>query len=182
MKTEETNVDRLINEFDKDITLPAFTAEDEVTNEEAYIQALINQIVKVGSKDADALSSTRSEFVDNYQSGLKYIIGLYFSLSSSTANKIKTRFDELDAMGKIMIMSDDGFYNFLKPILDEDEVTYDDDSLRASCATLQKFLANNGTILASFMANSNLTRIISMHSPEVTYVLLKNLEYKDLPY
>ena len=85
-------------------------------------------------------------------------------------------------MGKIMIMSDDGFYNFLKPILDEDEVTYDDDSLRASCATLQKFLANNGTILASFMANSNLTRIISMHSPEVTYVLLKNLEYKDLPY
>lgn len=177
LKTEETNVDRLINEFDKDITLPAFTAEDEVTNEEAYIQALINQIVKVGSN-----SSTRSEFVDNYQSGLKYIIGLYFSLSSSTANKIKTRFDELDTMGKIMIMSDDGFYNFLKPILDEDEVTYDDDSLRASCATLQKFLANNGTILASFMSNSNLTRIISMHSPEVTYVLLKNLEYKDLPY
>ena len=182
LKTEETNVDRLINEFDKDITLPAFTAEDEVTNEEAYIQALINQIVKVVSKDADALPSTRSEYVDNYQSGLKYIIGLYFSLSSSTANKIKTRFNELDAMGKIMIMSDDGFYNFLKPILDEDEVTYDDDSLRASCATLQKFLANNGTILASFMANSNLTRIISMHSPEVTYVLLKNLEFKDLPY
>ena len=76
----------------------------------------------------------------------------------------------------------DGFYNFLKPILDEDNVTYDDESLQASCATLQKFLVNNPTILTSFMSNSNLTRIISMHSPEVTYVLLKNLEFKDLPY
>ena len=182
LKTEKTNVDRLINEFDKDIILPVFTAEDEITTEEAYIQSLIDQIVKVGSKDADALSSTRSEFVDNYQPGLKYFIGLYFSLSSETSNKIKTRFDELDFMGKAAIMADDGIYNFLKPILDEDNVTYNDESLQASCATLQKFLVNNPTILASFMANSNLTRIISMHSPEVTYVLLKNLEISDLPY
>lgn len=182
LKTEETNVDRLINEFDKDITLPTFTAEDEITTEEAYIQALINQILEVGSKEADARSSTRAEFVDNYQPGLKYFIGLYFSLSSETSNKIKTRFDALDTWGKITIMGEDGIYNFLKPILDEDHVTYDDESLQASCATLQKFLLSNQTILSSFMTNSNLTRIISMHSPEVTYVLLKNLQISDLSY
>ena len=182
LKTEETNVDRLINEFDKDITLPAFTTEGDSTNEEAFIQSLINRITSVGSKDTDALSSTRAEFVDNYQPGLKYFIGLFFSLSSSTTNKIKTRFDELDFVGKAAIMTDGGIYNFLKPILDEDNVTYDDGSLQTSCATLQKFLINNPTILASFISNSNLTRIISMHSPEVTYVLLKNLEYSDLPY
>ena len=182
LKNEETNVDRLINEFDKDVTLPAFTAEGEITTEEAYIQSLINKITSVGSKDTDALSSTRAEFADNYQPGLKYFIGLYFSLSSETSNKIKTRFDELDFMGKAAIMADGGIYNFLKPILDEDNVTYNDESLQTSCATLQKFLVNNPTILTSFMSNSNLTRIISMHSPEVTYVLLKNLEYSDLPY
>ena len=181
LKTEETNVDRLINEFDKDITLPAFTAEGTKTTEEAFIQSIITEIVSVGSKNDDALSRTRSEFVDNYQSGLKYFIGLYFSLSSETTNKIKTRLSELgDNMYALLLT--DGFYNFLKPILDEDNVTYDDDSLRSSCATLQKFLKNNPSILMSFMFNSNLTRIISMHSPEVTYVLLKNLEYKDLPY
>ncbi len=181
LKTEETNVDRLINEFDKDITLPAFTAEGTKTNEEAFIQSIITEIVSVGSKNDDALSRTRSEFVDNYQSGLKYFIGLYFSLSSETTNKIKTRLSEL-GNNMYTLLSPDGFYNFLKPILDEDNVTYVDDSLRSSCATLQKFLMGNPSILTSFMLNNNLMRIISMHSPEVTYVLLKNLEFKDLPY
>lgn len=174
LKTANTNVDRLINEFDKNITLPTFIAEGTKTSEEAFIQSIITEIVSEGSKNDDALSRTRFEFVDNYQLDLKYFIGLYFSLSSETTNKIKTRLNELGNNMYTLLLAD-GFYNFLKPILDEDNVTYVDDLLRTSCGTLQKFLMNNSSILTSFMSNNNLMRIISMHSPEVTYVLLKNL-------
>ena len=72
--------------------------------------------------------------------------------------------------------------NFLKPILDEDNVQYDDDDFHAACTVMTKFMTNNFAVVYSMFTGSNLTRIISMHAPEVTYVLLKDLEINDLPY
>ena len=171
----ETNLNRLIHELDKNIALPSFTGQGTITTEQQFINYVFETIMGEDKNDG-AFARTRAEFVANYQEGLKYFIGLYFSLSGSTRNKISSRLQALDATGMMAIMADDGLYNFLKPILDEDNVEYNDDNLHASCTVMTKFMQNNFAVVYSMFTSTNLTRIISMHAPEITYVLLKDLK------
>ena len=171
----ENDLNRLIHELDKDITLPSFSAQGSITTEQQFINYVFETIMGE-DKNAGAFARTRAEFVANYQEGLKYFIGLYFSLDGSTRNKISSRLQALDGAGMMAIMADDGLYNFLKPILDEDNVQYNDDDLHESCTVMTKFMTNNFAVVYSMFTSNNLTRIISMHAPEVTYVLLKDLK------
>ena len=173
INTSDTNVDRLIHDFDKDITLPSLTTGVGYQNEQEFIEYVFNEITREG-KPSDASAVTRGEFVDNYQDGLKYFIGTYFSLDSSTTEKIKTNISSMDMTQMSALMGEDGLYNFIKPIFDEDNVNYDDDALHSSCNVMSKFMQNNFAVIFSFFTTTNFTRILSMHSPEITYVLLKD--------
>ena len=70
----------------------------------------------------------------------------------------------------------------MKPYLDSDHVDYDYDELVLACAVFEKAFTNLfGTILNMYMGqkySNNLTRILDMHYPEVTYCLLKNANSK----
>lgn len=174
---EGTNVETLLRQFDKDITLPAFTPKDETyQNEKEFNNYLIGLIT--GNKDeADQSAATREEFVSNYQESLRYMIGLFFSLDDSVTKDISEEFNKLDALGKAMLLTTDGIYNFLKPILDRNNVNYDDDALKAGCASVLKLLVANPQIVLLLMTgDTNLNRGINMHMPETTYVLLNNLQ------
>lgn len=174
-------MDRLVYEFDKGIDLGTFTAADgKYTNEPEYNQYVINTLLKVPTDESysEYALSTREMFVERYEENIGYFISLMMSLEPSTLNKIMTKFEKLDMMGKFMLLGDDGFYNFLKPILVEDEVAFDDEDFKAACTSLQNLLklaiTNEPSIMTSLAGgNLNLTRILKLHFPEVTYVLLK---------
>ena len=179
-----SNLSRLLYDFDKDIVLPEFTPNANYANEQECIAWMINEITKeLDTSDPDNAASTahtRVDYVNNYQTGIRYMMGLFFSLNSSTTNKIMENLNGLDATGMFMLLGDDGIYNFLKPILDEDNVNYNDEDLKANCAVMTKFLRNNLVLLmGTLMDNSgmdNLKRILYMHAPEAEYVLLKDLK------
>ena len=68
--------------------------------------------------------------------------------------------------------------DFMKTYLDRDGIVYDTESLQADCAILIKGVQNLFlTLLSSFVgdgaAKNDLTRLLDMHYPETTYVLLK---------
>ena len=182
--TAQTNLSRLLYDLDKDIVLPTFTPTANYANEKECIQWMLNEITKeLDTSDPDnaaATAHTRADFVNNYQSGIQYMMGLFFSLNSSTTNKLMTKFSELDQVGMFMLLGDDGVYNFIRPVLVEDNVQFDDAELKTNCAVLTKFLRNNITLLLGILADPNgadsLKRIIYMHAPEAEYVLLKALK------
>ena len=180
----DTNISRLLYDLDKDITFPAFTATSDYANEQECIQWMISSLTReMDTSDPDYAAETahtRQDFVNNYQNGVRYILGLFFSLSSSTTNKLMKKLDESSLTEKASLLATDGIYNFIKPVLDEDHVPYVDEELRTNCNVMTKFLQHNASILLSVMMSDsgmeNLKHIIYMHMPEAEYVLLKDLK------
>ena len=180
--TASSNLGRLLYEFDKDINLPSFTATSNYANEREFNQYIIGQITReLDSSDPEnAVKSahTRKEYVDNYQSAICYFIGLYYSLPSATVNKIQERFNSLSQTQMFMLLNnDDGLYDLVHSVLDEDGITYVDEQLHNSCNKLQVLLKNNLALLMDILGNQdNLKHVLYMHAPETAYVLLKDLK------
>ena len=178
INTADKNIDEKIKELDENIELPIFTPSSGTFDTEADFTNFIVENLLQDTQDDTTNLNTREAFVNNYQDHIAYAIGLFFSMPSSTLDKIKTAFLALDT-GTIlgMLGSDDGLYNFIKPILDEDNFAYDDAKLQTGCATLTKLLRTKILILfllASEDYKNDLMRMIYMHSPETVYVLIKD--------
>ena len=176
--TAGVNLSRLLKDLDKNLTIPEFVPTGGYSNEQEFIEYLLSELTKEYEdipENAGKSLHTRKDYVDNYQDDVTYLIGLFFSLKSSTVNKIKERFSAIptnELPG--VILATDGLYNFLKPILDEDSVTYDDTKLHSACNKASALLISNAGVILPLLTNqNNLTHIIDMHMPEVEYVLLK---------
>lgn len=175
---KDKDVDALLKAFDPNLLITPFSPyEDLYEDEYKYIDFIMNQLMqKVDEEDADL--STREGFFNNYQTDIGFILGLYFTLSQSTVDKILAALSELETTAIIaMILDSEGFYNLVKPILDEDGVEYDDAGLYQASATLSKLLvAKSGLVMIAGLNEDfrhNAMRMIYMHSPETQYVLLK---------
>ena len=180
---QDKDVDQACLEFDEGITLPTFTpSEGKYTNELEFVNYIFGELLKNTEVDSNTLH-TREKYVDNYQNEVGYFIGLFFTFSAVTKAKITARFQALSALGKMTVLADNGIYNFLKPILDEDNVQYDDEQFKPACQALNKLVQAKFSLLYHFIDTStmglnaaavnNMTRAISMHYPETIYVLIK---------
>ena len=77
----------------------------------------------------------------------------------------------------MLLNNDDGLYDLIHSVLDEDNITYDDEQLHYSCNKLQVLLKNNLVLLMDILGNQdNLKHVLYMHAPETAYVLLKDLK------
>ena len=183
-------VERWLKKLDNHIELPRFFADSSAgyTNEKGFITYLLNNLL-VETEDEGSLA-TRAEYVNNYQDDLAYLIALFFDLPSSTTEKIQAAFAKLEGIQlMIALTGDDGLYNVIKPVLDEDEIEYDDAKLKSSTNKITTLIrshisfilniidASAGGVKESF--SSNLSRATSMHYPEVTYVLLLNQQFAE---
>lgn len=180
---ENRDIDQACLNFDEGITLPSFTpSEGKYSNEQEFVKYVLDELLKDTENEQTNLN-TRDKFVDNYQNEIGYFIGLYFTFSATTKNKIMTDFQALDALGKLGVMADGGIYKFLKPILDTEQVEYDNEKLEPACQALNKLIQAKFTLLLHFFdistqsmnaaAVNNLTRAINMHMPETVYSLIK---------
>ena len=183
------NVDTIIKEFDPEIIFPEFKAIEDLTEEPLasdlevrdYVLASVFQKDEDDVSSVDMLANTREQYVDNYQTGLSSGIGYIFALKEATRARLLSDLMDL-GFGALSIIGDEtgeALMNFLKPYLDADEVTYNEETLQSDCAVVIKgvqglFL----TILLMYLGDDykgSLTRLIDMHYPETTYVLLKNM-------
>ena len=179
----------LIKEFDADIEIPEFVKvgtdvfDEEVNNDIELTEHLVDSVFS--DKEDDTISAhTRALYVANYQSGLSYALGMFFALSGATRSQMMADL-QANPMNMFVIMGDEtgaAFANFIKTYLEKDEISYDMDELTSACCTLLHAMVNLFNkmlvILLSETYKVDLTRILDMHYPEVTYVLLQNAHSK----
>lgn len=167
-------VERLLYNFDKNATLPTFViSEGKYSTEQEYIKYIFTELLKEQS-DPEKSLDTRERFVNNYQSKLGYLLGLFFTLDQSVVNQIMDAFNNMGPMDMLSLFAQDGIYNFIKPFLDDNHVTYDDAQLKVSCDCLRNVLNIARTSGIVGVNNNNIQRVVNMHYPEVNYVLLKS--------
>ena len=173
------NIDEMLVSFDEKLALPTFKSIDaNVKNDSDLPQFLINSLLDYSEEsDMPKQVKTREEFVNNYQESLGYALGLFFSLSNETVNKLQADLSAKDMSDMIGLLLEDGIYNFLKPYLEEDGITYVDEVLRSHANNLTRFVTGPGSnILLLAIYDGALSRMIQMHTPEINYVLLTNYQ------
>ena len=187
----DNNFAELLHQFDESINVPEFvtvtsTNEPLTTDLDVKNYALNSVFNKeeVETISEDVYANTREQYANNYQAGLSESLGYLFALGTDT---LLSSIDDLKELGTgaLTIVADQTgleLMNFLKPYLDKDHVEYDETSLQENCATLVKGIQNLfASVLLMYLSEEykgNLTRLIDMHFPETTYVLLVNDFYR----
>lgn len=184
-----SNVDKKLKAFDSGAVLPAFTprtpsfdGDASYNNEQELLDFIINTLLK-DTNDPVTTLHTREKFAENYQEAIGYVVALFITLPQATIDKIIAKLKTLGALDFFALLSDDGLYNFLKPILIEDGIPFVDEELKTNLGKLNTLIQAKTSILMPFISTSpmgideaaknSLLRIIYMHSPETVYALLK---------
>ena len=172
---ENVDIEEKLKNLDPNLALPTFTPYTSLfTNDKEFTDFVLAQLLE-DTGNPDTTLNTRESFVANYQTDLGYFIGLYFTMDQSTVDKI---IEGLKAAGTSLLGNEESIYEVVKPILDEDEVTYDNDKLHDSCVRVYNLAyAKIGFVFiliapASGLAD-NLRRAIYMHSLDTVYALIK---------
>lgn len=186
----DANVATIIKQFDEKVVFPEFNAITDIADEPLDTDQKVLDFVlstvfeKEEGASADIYANTREQYVDNYQTGLSSCIGYIFGLKESTRSALLNDLKNL-GFGAISIIGDDTgaeLMNFMKPYLDKDKVSYDETQLQSDCAVFVKGVGNLFMqLLLMYLLDSyspSITRLINMHYPETTYVLLKNAHNK----
>ena len=176
----DADVDNLLKAYDEDLALPKFKASSgKYTTENELPQYIINRMLNYTDVDAKHLSiSTREDYVSNLQDSITYLLDLFFSINNTTLNKIVDDVKEKGISLITYLTTENGLYDYLVPFFDEGGVIYDDTKLKTSLETLRLEVAGGAfSFLISFVSDFNpIVRMISMHAPEVNYVLIKNIK------
>lgn len=185
----DPNVATLMNQFDEGMNFPEFEEIDEnTTNDFEYRDFLLKTIFEheiTDEEDEKRYANNREQYVNNYQTGLSNAIGYIFALSDDTRSQLLADLKGL-GFGAVSIIGDETgakMAEFIKPYLDKDNVPYTEEGLLSDCAVLVKGIGNLflSVILSLAVdgAPSNDTgRLLDMHYPETTYVLLQNAHAK----
>ena len=176
------NADELLVAFNSKLVMPNFyAAQDETTsfsNDVEFINYMFSYLLEPLEEEGSFDISTREHYVDGAQTIISPLVALAFSLDEKTLNDIKEAFSALDTWSMIGLISEDGLYNFLKPILDANEVVYDDEMLRTNTNALITFATQKYMILMWAMSDDvkgNVYRVVYYHCLEAILPLLINL-------
>ena len=164
---------RYIGEF----TFPSFAPTKDYETEKAAIEYVINKLVSYDTKK-DLSLRNREELVNNYQSTLMYVFDFVFSLKRETLSKIMDDLEEKGAAGIISMLTVDSFYKYIKPFIDEDGISYNEEELKGHLQVVINFIMGPViTGFASFLLQESgldfFKRIALNHFPETNYVMLK---------
>ena len=183
----DENVSALAKAFDEGMIIPEYEETtisfgDGATlhHEQEMIEYILRYASNRESSDESFLINTREQYVDNLQGSIVNVIGLIFALSDQTKNEliadIKTKAEDTWSLLSI-ISSGESMLEYLAPFFEKDNIEYEEEVLKADLEIVRNFAftAFNPVILI-FMGeqSQDLERIIDMHFPEVTYVLLVN--------
>ena len=183
------DVNNIVKTFDSGIEIPEFIETDlnnhqyqsvTVHNDVELINFLLDYAFTVEASDESTLANTREQYVANYETAISTMIGLIFSLSSSTLSELvadlSAKASDLSAILAI-ISSGESMAEYLEPFLDKDEVPYDADALPGYMEKLRNlaFVQFNPVLsMVMFGTGSDASRLITVHYPEVIYSLMKN--------
>lgn len=169
----------LLNDFDKNITLPAFVENDSYKTLKEYVPGLIKEIV-TPKEDKTYSIENRQGYYKN-QELFKYLIRIIRS-EPTLLKVIQKKASSLSLFELLGLISDEGqsLYAFLSSCYEEAGVAYDETYLQNICKMAVGFVKTYQEILLREYLSKNVLLSINMHFPETEYVLLKHHQFMPL--
>ena len=179
------NADAIINEFNKNLVLPKFTpttGDSGYSSDEEFVQFIISTLLEpVATEGLETPSkdiSTRENFYKNLQGDITYLAGFIFGLSKEVTDDIMNKFKGKSTGELLAFLKKDALYDFIKDILKDHQVSYEEEKLRDALNSLVYLLEQKPKLLliiASSDGRNNLMRSIYFHTLEAVLPLLINL-------
>ena len=173
----KSNMDKILKKLDNRLRLTSFTKTEYYNNESEMAEYAFGVFTKSFTSETAHDISTRENYVNYFQPNITYLIGLFTSLKSSTTNQIMNRISGMSVLEIAGLISEDGLYNLLKPILDNNHESYNDSELRSKTNALIYFIQANYELISlasNGIFRSNFQRSTECHYPEVVFALLLN--------
>ena len=170
------NVSTLLKGLDVKYVLPNFVAKKDTFNTEIdFVKYIITELTNYNSGTYPS-SDNRFDFNRYYQSAIEYTIYMLISLKDETIANISNDIQAKDTSSLITMLANDNLYNYLKPFIDNDGISYNPDELKQACSSLAKYIGGpaKSIITTSVNYSSNLSRMMAMHDPIVNYCFLIN--------
>ena len=170
-------IDEYLANFDKNIVLEKFQpSEGSYTTPIEFTDYIVSELLKKKDSEEYNMLHDRESYLA-IQDYLRYTLNLIMSIPNYTT-VLSDKLSKMSKMDIMLLLSDDGtnLYNFIKPILDENNISYVDEELRSTCSTLLVFVKRYISTVMSIAMTNNGKRMIKMHMPEAVYVLLKNYQ------
>lgn len=173
------NVSSIASEFDSHIDVPALSQSlGYYKTDMEFITFFHNYLFVnnpgIGEENQSKTLYTREHFATLYQNDIRKMLEIVFALSEETMEKLKNRFFSMSVADMTALLSNERIFNFLNPIVKEDGLSYNEEEFRAACLTVNQLLELNSSALISLI--KNMSRVIAMHYPEITYALLKSYQ------
>lgn len=180
----DENVSMLMSDYDDGAVIAEYTPvtiDGTTYNTETELVAhLLDHIFNNQSASAaEYTANNRAEYVDRYQDGLSHLIGYVFALKEETRQSLITDLKNasfFDILG--YLSSGESLATFLETYLDRDNISYNHELLASDCQVALNAISYLFNELFTLYLNSSykpiLMRLLAMHYPEVTYVLLQS--------
>lgn len=177
------NASEILKEFNSELNIGVFTAYDNPENGFKDDPEFVNYIISYLLQPVDPETievplkdiSTRDNFNTYVADDVSYLVSFLFSLPDGVLAKAG---EEIKAkeLGELMgLLQEDGLYNFLKPILDEFSVSYEEETLKEKLNNLLYLLMQKSNLLLIAMSEqyrANMMRAVYFHTLEVVLPLL----------
>lgn len=191
IETYKENADELLKAYNDKIDIGRFTVQEKsesdpkagFDNDVEFVKFVMNYLLEpVGDNKPDTMPSkdisSRENFVDNVQGDIGYVASFALSLPSKVIDAIVDKAKNTPLSDLLMVMQEDGPYNFISPVLDDYKISYDAETLKAKLNGVLYLLQQKSNLL--FMAMSedmraNLLRTIYFHTLETVVPLIAAL-------
>lgn len=195
--TYDANVESIVANFDPAIAIPAFTSKSDYATEQDFINVFMSKLLEDTGNDGSL--HNREAFANNYQTDLGDMISFFFTLPPETSAKLAGILNDDDNPNKlsawdyisIVLFDSNPLPDKIKPILDEDGITYDPDRLQECTDKLCRLLSTHKNLVWMFIkitwplsdsgidedVKNNVSRSITMHYPEITYSLISSKNF-----
>lgn len=170
------NVSELAHAFDEHINIPALQQSIGYYKTDLEFLKFFHDylfINGVSPEKEDQSLYTRDNFYNLYQESIRLVVGIIFSLKQESLDAILNQFKTMSVLDFTSLLTEDRVFNSLNPYVKEDGIAYNEEEFKEACLVLNNLLELNLSVSLSLF--KNLSRVIAMHYPEVTYVLLKAL-------
>ena len=180
--------DEIITNFNSDLVLETFTAqpfdpdypndpyyENDLDFAKLFIDSLLEPVTNLPEGERSRDLSTRENYVDNIQSELAYFISLYLSLPDNVTAALKDKLSKMGTLEMLSLLSVDGLYNFIAPVLDEYSFAYDEEVLRPASNAIVGLAQQKLKVLLLLVGEptkANLLRLVHFHTLEAVLPLL----------
>ena len=176
------DIDAIIKAYDPDAVIPTFKSNilyrDDAQWAKYFVQCLLaGDEPEEGERNWSA--STRELYNLNYGDDLRYLIIMINAAEDVTLMDFILSFQGLSAteIAEYFVGTAAGFVMLVKSMLDNLQVAYDDGELTEALMELYNYISKPtvALALASLFSKGTGSRMIDMHKPDTTYILLNAL-------